>query len=228
MNPFDAGILHFVNRFAGRWHDFDELVFLLSTLNLFKGGVVLTAIWAVWFCGRPHAKEIVLGTLFGSFVSLAIARGIANLLPYRERPTNNVALHFRVPEGMTPDRLIHWSAFPSDHAALFVGLATGVFLVSRRWGALLYAYCVLAILLPRLYLGIHHPTDLIAGSLLGLACVLAICLSKARDQIARPLLRQEALHPAFFYAALFLVTFETAELFEGARAFVRAVVLGRI
>ncbi len=228
MNPFDAGILHAVNRFAGRWPAFDVFVYVLSNLNLFKGGLVLTALWAVWFCGRPSARETVLATLFGSFVSLGIARGVANLLPYRQRPADNLSLHFQLPVGMSTEHLIHWSAFPSDHAALFVGVATGVLLVSRKAGGLLLAYCVVAIFFPRLYLGIHHPTDLLAGGLLGFLCVLGTCLSQARDQIGRPLLRLAERRPAVFYAALFLVTFETSELFEGARYFVRAIILGRV
>lgn len=228
MNPFDAGILHFVNQFAGRWPRFDVFVSVLCFMNLFKGGVVLTALWAVWASGRPQARETVLATLFGSFVSLGIARGIANLLPYRERPASNPALHFRLPTGMITERLIHWSAFPSDHAALFIGLAAGVWLVSKRGGALLFGYCVAFILFPRLYLGVHHPTDLIAGSLIGLGCVLGACQPQARGQIARPLLRVEALHPGLFYAAFFLLTFETGELFDGARFFVRALLLGHV
>jgi len=59
--------------------------------------------------------------------------------------------------------------FPSDHAVLFFALATGLFMAHRKLGIAAYAWVIVAICFPRLYLGIHWPTDVIAGAAVGVA-----------------------------------------------------------
>ena len=226
MNAFDAGILHFVNSFAGRWPRFDQVVVMISCLHLVKGGVLTVVLWWAWFSGRPAARETVSATLAGSFVALGVARGISNLLPFRTRPILDAGLHFVPPVSMDGAGLINWSAFPSDHAALFIGLSTGLWFVSRRAGLLAFAYTVAVILFPRLYIGAHAPTDLLAGAAIGLALVVVACSAQVRDRIGRAVIAQEERRGALFYPVLFLVTFETAELFDGVR--ISAYLLRRI
>lgn len=68
------------------------------------------------------------------------------------------------------------SSFPSGHVAAAVTLYTAVALVAWRHGApwpvwlLLAVPCAVAF--SRLYRGMHHPSDVVAGALLGAACVL--------------------------------------------------------
>ena len=74
-----------------------------------------------------------------------------------------------MPYGMSTERLYGWSSFPSDHAILFMALAVAIFLASRRFGWLALTYTTLCIIGPRVYLGWHWPTDVLAGALLGAA-----------------------------------------------------------
>jgi undecaprenyl-diphosphatase len=68
------------------------------------------------------------------------------------------------------------SSFPSGHTAAAVALYTAVALVCWRHGApwpvwlLLAVPCAVAF--SRLYRGMHHPSDVTAGAVLGLLCVL--------------------------------------------------------
>jgi len=57
-------------------------------------------------------------------------------------------------------------AFPSGHATFFFALATSVFLHNRRWGSAFYAAALL-ISLARIAAGVHYPTDILGGALLG-------------------------------------------------------------
>ena len=68
------------------------------------------------------------------------------------------------------------SSFPSGHTAAATALYVAVALVARRRGApwpvwlLMVVPC--AVGFSRLYRGMHHPSDVVAGALLGLLCVL--------------------------------------------------------
>jgi undecaprenyl-diphosphatase len=64
--------------------------------------------------------------------------------------------------------LTSWSSFPSDHAMLWMAVATGIFLVWRGIGVLAILYTVLFICVPRAYLGFHYPTDLLVGAAVGI------------------------------------------------------------
>ncbi len=222
VNTFDVAILTFVNQFVGRWPEFDRFIAYLTWQNTFKGGVLCALLWWAWFSGKERAQEAVLSTLAGSFAAVATARLLASVLKFRLRPMANPELSFRIPPGINAEQFIAWSAFPSDHAVLFIGLATGLCLISRRVGIAALVYTVLVILFPRLYGGIHYPTDLIAGGLLGAAFVLLTCLRPISDRLSRPLLKFEERRPATFYAALFVVCFEVGELFTGVLGFVRS------
>jgi undecaprenyl-diphosphatase len=217
VNGFDLTVLHFVNQFVGRWPELDRFVAYLSWQNILKGGMLAALVWWAWFSGRERAKELMLSSLIGSLAALAVARLLASTLRFRVRPLADPQLGFRVPEGIKASQFIPWSSFPSDHAVLFIGLATGLCLVSTKVGIAALAYTALVILVPRLYGGLHYPTDLIAGGLLGAVFVLIACSRPLIEKLSRPLLVWEKGRPATFYAALFVASFEVAELFEGAR-----------
>jgi len=217
VNSFDLTILHYINQFVGRWPEFDRFVAFLTWQNILKGGALVTMLWWAWFSGKHRARELVLATLLGSFVAIAMTRFLASGLAFRLRPLANPELNFHVPAGIKAANLLEWSSFPSDHAALFVGLATGLCFISRRVGFAALAYTVVVILFPRLYGGIHHPTDLIVGGLLGVACVVSACTHPVVERISNRLLAFEKGRPAIFYTALFIAFFEIAELFEGVR-----------
>jgi undecaprenyl-diphosphatase len=69
-------------------------------------------------------------------------------------------------------------SFPSDHAMIAGAFAGGLLMVHRRWGILA---AVLAVFLAfaRVYAGVHYPTDVAAGLLIGaaVAVVLVLCLT---------------------------------------------------
>jgi len=118
---------------------------------------------------------------------------------------------------LEPQSLIHWSSFPSDHAALFFALAMGMLPISRRCGALALAHATLLISLPRIYLGIHWFTDILAGAVLGIGLALAgmrLPISRWLQRTTVPLFQR---HPSLCYAALFGLTYLIATLFDDAR-----------
>lgn len=64
---------------------------------------------------------------------------------------------------------IQGNSFPSSHAANMFALATVCFLFHRRWGGIALALASL-VAFSRMYVGVHWPSDVLAGSLIGMAC----------------------------------------------------------
>jgi len=222
MNSFDIGIITFLNQFAHHSQVFDSLVVLVVQNDLFKGGVFMALLWWVWVepknnLNKNDGREYVLPTLFASIFAVFLARALALSLSFQTRPLQTPEIHFQIPYMVDISNLEGWSSFPSDHAALFITLAIGLILASRRIGMISLFYAIFIILLPRLYIGLHWPTDILAGALIGLAIGLLSNISKVRDFINDLCWRWLDKHPSSFYACFFLLTYQTAVLFDDAR-----------
>ena len=73
---------------------------------------------------------------------------------------------------------------------------------------------MIVICLPRAYFGLHHPSDLAGGALIGVLMAFVIARLPARHAVTDPLMRIERLHPSAFYGVGFLLLFEITEMFE--------------
>jgi undecaprenyl-diphosphatase len=222
MNAFDFYIITWLNHWARHWPALDRTVVYINDCDLFKGAVVMSMFWWAWFHGtseqRVRNREICGVAFIGCHISLYLARVLQNVTPFRMRPMLNPELKF-VPPVSLPDasNWNSWNSFPSDHAALFFALATGVFLVTRRAGGWLLAYIAVFIVLARIFTGLHYPTDFVAGGLLGGGLVLMLSAPQIRRWVARPVLKWHDAHCSSFYAVAFFLSYQVATLFYDLR-----------
>jgi membrane-associated phospholipid phosphatase len=219
MNHFDSSLLLWANSFVGRWPAFDKGMVFLSNSEMAKGQVFMLLFWWLWFAPEPRRRknrEIIASTFVAAFAAILLGRVLAAFLPFRLRPAFNPELAFVALPGTDWSR--SWSAFPSDHAMLFGALATGLFFISRALGAAAYVYGLAIIGLPRVYLGFHHPTDVLAGGALGTAVAWAANSPRARPAISEPLLNALRTHERAFYTVFFLVSTEIMTMFADPRA----------
>jgi undecaprenyl-diphosphatase len=96
MSPFDSSIITFLNSFARHSWTFDSFIYMISGNDLLKGVVVVALIWWTWF--RPNAekddaRQHLICAIFACLVAVVIARGLAIMLPVRDRPMTVPALH---------------------------------------------------------------------------------------------------------------------------------------
>lgn len=221
MNSFDFRIISFLNRYAHRSPNLDYVIMLIGSNPLAKGGVITALIWWAWFRpgeNKERDHEYLFYGILASLFSVLAARALADLLPFRERPFANAAVHFQLPYHVNfLEHMMPWSSFPSDHAALFFALAISILFVSRGAGifALLHAFFVVS--LPRIYMGMHYPTDILAGTVIGVGFGCSAKIVGLRTFATRPAMRWVELSPGTFYAFLFILTFLVTVIFDPVR-----------
>jgi undecaprenyl-diphosphatase len=205
----DTLIVETLNQFARTVPTFDVLIVKVTRTYLFKGGVMMLFIWWGWFrksANPDKDRASVMAVLMAALTSLVAARTLAWLLPNRLRPVHDAAVDMILPIGQAPGALTGWSSFPSDHAALFGCLASGLFLISRKAGIFATAYAVVVIMLPRIYMGLHYPSDLLVGYALGALCVWSASRELVMNRVVAPVYDWCMDRPGFWYPLFFLLS----------------------
>jgi undecaprenyl-diphosphatase len=222
MNALDTTIIRYLNQFANRSQLFDWLVVRWSESELLKGAVMMFLVWWAAF-GRGERDEgrkscqILISMLLAASASVAVARILAWIVPFRERPLRVSALQFHLPYRMDGGTLPGWSSFPSDHAVLFIALAVCILFVSRPLGWISLFYVGTFICLPRIYLGIHWPTDILAGAVFGTGFAYLTRIPVLNEAVGMWTSRWHRERPGLLFALLFLLSFQVATLFREIR-----------
>jgi undecaprenyl-diphosphatase len=220
VTSIDLFVIHHLNAYARVSQNFDEAVSILAYNDLFKAGPLLAILWALWFVRGDRTewrRSGIIAAMIAGSVAAVVSVVLTHLLPSRPRPMVEPALHFVVPYGVNPPDWDRVSSLPSDHAALFFGLAFGIWFLSRPWGVVAILHAIFFVCLPRAYLGMHYLTDLVAGGLIGLLFARLCQTARFRELVCDRALQFEAKNPGSFYAAMFLLCFEIGALFQHSR-----------
>jgi undecaprenyl-diphosphatase len=226
MMQADIHIFHLVNGLAGNWL-LDRLAGYEEGNNLLKGGLFMAAFWYFWFQPHPDRelrRKTIIAVLLGAFLALVANRAIAAVTPFRVRPMYDPVVGYVPPSIAILFNLEEWSAFPSDTATWFFALSAGIAALSRPLGIAFGVHSAVYICLPRLYLGIHYPSDLVAGALLGVVVPSLVNTRFIRRVIAAPIVAVEERSPGPFYTLMFLASFEMTVLFNNIRYAARGTI----
>ena len=216
----DVEILLYVNSFLGASDKFDYNYRLLANNELTKSLPLITLFWVFWFLrpreGYPY-REKVLASGCIAIVAIVVGRVLAVALPFRERPIHDASVQSLI-EGPVSTRVLEgWSSMPSDHAVLFAALCLCIFSMHKLTGLLISCYCFAVVLLPRIMYGLHWPSDVLVGILVGCATTALLLPPISRAFRASGALEFLVRREAILYPAMFLLSFQMATMFKAAR-----------
>jgi undecaprenyl-diphosphatase len=220
----DLAILTFLTGFAGKSGWFDHLMNAVSRFDLVKGVAVLCLFWYSWARVEPNQSlrerderhERLVNVLIGSLLIGALSRVLQLVLNVHVRPLfSHLHLPFPMLEGGLAG-LNTWNSFPSDHSMLFCALSAGLWTVNRRVGTVALIWSLVVIDFPRVYLGIHYPSDVVAGAILGILCMMAF-LSFPLTRLNNAMSAWRNAHQGAFMAIMFFVVDQLAHLLDEFR-----------
>lgn len=221
MNALDSSIQIWLLHILPSSGLFVHAAGVVAEFYLFKGLVPLAILWAIWFkegSTLSYRREMVVAIVLSALLAFAVGRLLALILPFRLRPMYSPSFVSIFPDAShASNHLRLWSSFPSDHAALWMSVAVGIFLVWRWIGVLAVLQCLLLICLPRVYVGLHYPTDVVAGALIGTAVVILMTRDPIRTRFAPRIVNWMQRRPGTVAMLAFLFFFELATMFDEPR-----------
>lgn len=193
MRVIDWTVFHAVNGWAATRDWVEDPTTALADVVV---PIYALATVGLWFAARPSGslrwKRASVSGLFAAAVGLLANQAIAHLWdrprPYVDHPGVTHVLSARTTD----------PSFPSDHSTAAFAIAFAVLVFSRRGGAAFLAAATV-VGLSRIALGMHYPSDVLAGAFVGLAAAvlvttlgrpwmdrLAVLLSRVTDPLLRP------------------------------------------
>jgi undecaprenyl-diphosphatase len=166
----DVTLLHAVNGYAVRHDAFEDPV---REYSLLSEPLFLAALAALFLAGLRRAAVAALAT---SGLAVLLAH-VAAMLWNRPRPFAVHDAHAFLSHAAD-------SSFPSDHATAAFAIAVAVLLRHRAAGAVLVVAAA-ALAFARVAMGVHYPSDVAAGALLGTLSALALWTPPARALFER-------------------------------------------
>lgn len=160
MQTLDLILLTWLHDIANSYTSFRYLAIFCASYLQYIIGLVLIVL-AIG--SQKWIKIAIAGLLSGliarygvkSFILLFVDRG----RPYITIPYFNPLISQSVDE--------QYKSFPSGHTIFLFALATTIYLYNKLWGIFFYVSALL-IGVARIAVGVHYPTDILAGAILGI------------------------------------------------------------
>lgn len=193
------------------------ILYRIANSNELKGVFSALMFWYLWFGkadGNLERRYTLLAMALSTSVAIFIGIVLAQVLPFKDRP--------RADPEVAGDSVAQtpffeeWSSMPSDHAVMFFALATGFFLVSRKAGVVALLHAAIIVCLPRVLIGFHYVSDIMAGALIG--TITSLLATPVFSKFLRSMSFLGRVPDRMLYLLIFMITFSFGTMFNSIRA----------
>jgi undecaprenyl-diphosphatase len=171
LSQIDVSLLYAAN---GAHHPLLDAVMLFVT-DIKKTGILLLLVWlGLLWKGGGKGRTVALLLLPLILMTDQLSSQVLKELFDRLRPCEAL-------EGVRAiDGCRHSPSFPSSHAVNNFAAATLFALHYRRWVPWLAFGLAALVSYSRIYLGLHYPSDVLGGAVIGIVCALAVVWAYGR------------------------------------------------
>ena len=218
----DLAILETLN---GLVEDKGFLFHVFSALGnnpLLRGAPVFACLAMVSFSeSTPRVKSRIVLGLLGTFLAVVVSVWCQRHLHVHLRPVFDGSLNIKDVEGWsnyknTWDQRLY--SLPSDTATAYFAIGAIVYLQRKILGLFCFFWILLTVGLGRVVLGLHYPSDIVAGFFLGFGLVYLLTNLKVAQAFLMRLMQRYDASNCIYMTFICLFSAEAYSLFPGLEA----------
>jgi undecaprenyl-diphosphatase len=215
----DLTILETLNNSVADKGFWFHVVSALGNNPLLRGGPVFASLVIVSFSDPSmRVKSRILLGLFGTSLALVLSVWCQSHLHVHLRPVFDESLNIKDVAGFSINRNT-WGArrysMPSDTATAYFAIGTIVFLQRKILGLFCLSWISFTVGICRVALGIHYPSDIVVGFLLGFGFAYFFTNLKMAQPFLAGLMQRYAISNCIYMTFVCLYSAEAYSLFPG-------------
>jgi len=170
INNIDLQLFSYINNFAGHSKALD-FIGIFFAQYLAYGLIALIVILLFYPNNHRSSNRImVIVSVFAGLVARFIIKELIILFYHRPRPYMLLSSVYKlIPTTLTDN----YQSFPSGHAIFYFALAMGLIHFNKKLGIYYFLAAVL-MGIARVFVGVHWPTDIVGGAILGMLTAVLI------------------------------------------------------
>lgn len=162
----DFVIFQSFNQMAGGAPFLDNLAIFFAQ---YAGYLILLTLLLLLLRNFKKYKKLIILSFSAAFISRFVVTELIRYFYFRPRPFVVGSVNLLIPHNPT-------ASFPSGHASFYFALSTVIYFFNKKLGVL---FLIISFLIGifRIYCGLHWPSDIFGGMLIGILigwCVIKI------------------------------------------------------
>jgi undecaprenyl-diphosphatase len=170
INNLDLQLFSYINNFAGHSKalDFTGVFFAQYLAYILIAFIIILLFYPN--NNRFFNRIMVIVSVFAGLVARFIVKELIILFYHRPRPYVLLSgIHKLIPTALADN----YQSFPSGHAIFYFALAMGLFYFNKKLGTY-YFVAAIVMCIARVFVGVHWPTDIAGGAILGMLTALLV------------------------------------------------------
>ena len=222
---WDIQTVLYFNKFCGKSLLQDTIALIFLSVDALRTAILMACTIGIWEYGKTKNDKTAKQKVIYIFISIIICLGtieIMNAIIDSPRPIVTYENQITNPL-LTQETKELWrdgwarnakhGSFPSDTVALIATIACGIFFWNKAIGSIAILFVIITGVIPRLYFGLHYPSDMIIGFLIALLSSWIVNKIKIFTSISNELIKLNTKFPYVFGVVGFYIAYIISDKF---------------